>query len=455
VKANKRTLPLIFLLLVLQTACATPQNAGPAYTSTPTQAPASATPTQAQHTPSERPATDAPIPTVTPPRLATATPGNTGILTTLDTSVEIPVCVGAGEPAGEPGAAELQGTLVYQPEQFAELKALERPGPAEITIAEHVLAPLGFSPNGEWFAYVPDSASSGSVRDLKEFSVVLISKQGETRTTAVDAQNLAGDLWSEEHFGEIGSNHWINNDLLYITFEAWFTYQNLASFIDNYPAVLDPFSGLWRPDLLEDLPAGYLYDPFDFSPDLKRALYFGSPSGVMLQDLAGQKTLWQDDDFGSYGSELAISEIDWSPDGSQAVVSGVRQSTYERIIYLVTKNGLLLEIIGGTDTPVSYFWPAYFRWSPNGQYLAMYDTSSHEIFILDTISSRYILRCPLRAAQNQAYDFVWSPHNDALLYGTWGEKLRLLELESGQTYELKQGGMPAGWVEDFQFGEGQ
>ena len=92
-KANKRTLPLIFLLLVLQTACATPQNAGPAYTSTPTQAPASATPTQAQHTPSERPATDAPIPTVTPPRLATATPGNTGILTTLDTSVEIPVCV--------------------------------------------------------------------------------------------------------------------------------------------------------------------------------------------------------------------------------------------------------------------------------------------------------------------------------------------------------------------------
>jgi hypothetical protein len=51
------------------------------------------------------------------------------------------------------------------------------------------------------------------------------------------------------------------------------------------------------------------------------------------------------------------------------------------------------------------------------------------------------------------YNFVWSPGNNAILYGTWKEKMRLLDIASGMTYELDQRGIPAGWSEQFMFME--
>jgi hypothetical protein len=374
---------------------------------------------------------------------------------------EIPVCSGKGMLVRSSDEIGIKGTLVFHIDLDGPLAAVHWPGQTETMIAERVHEALGFSPDEKWFAYVPANTNASGESAMARFSVVLIGNDGETIETPVDTQKVADNFSSSFQIQVIGHHHWVTNDLLFITLLAWESSTELVTFIDRFSTLLDPFTGTWRMDLLETLSDLVQSEQFDISPDLQRALYFKLPMSMYIQtnesltlkSMPDQNILWEDPDYWDYGSYHFPSEIRWNPDGSKAVVSGLRASTQERVIYLISRNGIVVKIIGTSNEPADHFYPLLFRWSPNARYLAMFNLLSWEIFIFDTVTNQYLLRCPVLDNEYVPYNFVWSPGNNAILYGTWKEKMRLLDIASGKTYELNQRGIPAGWSEQFMFME--
>jgi hypothetical protein len=356
----------------------------------------------------------------------------------------------------------IKGTLVFHIDLNGPLAAVHWPGQTETIIAERVHAALGFSPDEKWFAYVPDYANASGEGAMERFSIVLIGNDGETIETPVDTHEVADNFSSSFQIQAIGNHHWVTNDLLFITLEAWEPTTELVTAIDRSSTLLNPFTGTLRMDLLETLSDLYPNEQFDFSPDLQRVLYFKlklpksffiTIESLTLKSMADQKILWEDLDYWPFLSYHFFSEIRWNPDGSKAVVSGLRGSTQELVIYLISRNGIVAKIIGTSNEPADHFFSLVFRWSPNARYLAMFNLLSWEIFIFDTVTNQYLLRCPVLDNEYVPYNFVWSPGNNAILYGTWKEKMRLLDIASGKTYELNQRGIPEGWSEQFIFME--
>lgn len=138
--------------------------------------------------------------------------------------------------------------------------------------------------------------------------------------------------------------------------------------------------------MVDVLPNHYDNEHFDFSPDLERGLYFAKYGILVLWDMVHQKALLEDSDFDSFGFYLRPSQVDWSPDGSQVVVSGLRLSNRdEKLYYLISKNGILITDLN--NFPADEFQPVRFSWSPDSRYLAMYNRG-HRMRYLSSILRR-------------------------------------------------------------------
>lgn len=360
---------------------------------------------------------------------------------------EVPVCTGKGSLVPNPD--HFDGTIVYHEDRNEGLFTFHMNNNTETLIAENVFSDLGFSPNGGWLAYIPEIEVNNGKRSLETFPVVLIENNGEIIETTIDTSSLSENISVGTTIGAVELNHWINDALINIILLAWNPNQELVSFIEEVPVVLDPFSGQLRTEMVDVLPNHYDNEHFDFSPDLERGLYFAKYGILVLWDMVHQKALLEDSDFDSFGFYLRPSQVDWSPDGSQVVVSGLRLSNRdEKLYYLISKNGILITDLN--NFPADEFQPVRFSWSPDSRYLAMYNRgASNEIFIFDTQENIYLQKCPILDDDYNVRGLVWNPENSAVLYGDFDNKMRIIEVFSGITYELKQRGIPSGWTEEF------
>lgn len=187
---------------------------------------------------------------------------------------EIPVCSGKGMLVRNSDEIGIKGTLVFHIDLNGPLASVHWPRQTETMIAERVHAALGFSPDEKWFAYVPTYANASGEGAMERFSIVLIGNDGETIKTPVDTHEVTDNFSSSLQIQAIGYNHWVTNDLLFITLEAWEPATELVTAIDRSSTLLNPFTGTWRMDSIRPLSGIVETERFDFSPDLQRALYY-------------------------------------------------------------------------------------------------------------------------------------------------------------------------------------
>ena len=189
---------------------------------------------------------------------------------------------------------------------------------------------IGFSPNGEWFAYVTGNPYEGISQELH-----LISANRDEIVTVPEYELVPTQVGTD--IGNWGA-WWISDRYMGVSARDPIQFYHTRMVI----GILDPFTGKWNNALLEALPA---YEPgpnyphsMAFSPDLKRVLTLAEGTNtvwLVLFDLENERELWRDDRFyeSSFVSGGVGDTVAWSPDGSVVAFGGVEDPAIKNIFY--------------------------------------------------------------------------------------------------------------------------
>lgn len=199
---------------------------------------------------------------------------------------------------------------------------------------------FGFSPDGEWFAYSPIEYSPANEIIFELPKIVLLSANGERIEHTFSVKDFEDELPIEFHFAGFSSySHWINNTTIYAALYSM-TSSSPSHIDDTSFKVLDPFDGIWRKDLLEDLPDGTNWSPKGISPDLTRMLYIGV-EGLALRNLEKDIDIWHDKDlFAGFGALMF-----WSPDSNTVAFANLFESPEYRTVVLISHDGMAKPIM--------------------------------------------------------------------------------------------------------------
>jgi hypothetical protein len=414
--------------------------------------------------------TPAPIPTQTVTPLPTEPeiePQPTATATQEPQVEEIPVCI--SRPSTPEEAFHFQGSLLYfDPSQETSfsidstLTISERP---DLYFSEYDFP--RFSPDGQWAAFIEDVHVNYG-EDLPAISFFLLSSSGERIDHKLDLTGFLEQVPIDLYLSGTGAPHyWINDQFIYVT--LWMSTLPVGS-QNIYPLVklLDPFSGVWREDLLEDIP---YFTPVressnapirymaGFSPDLTRLLYeYRNPQtfkgSVVLWDMVEKQVIWSD-------RKLEIPDgvvVSWSPDS--LIVAYTAYNVPPRMDHRI----FMLDRVGtsGNALPSPPYSPSdlllyNLDWSPDSRYLPLNNfdfisrgfSSAPTVFIYDRLEDRYILECPIGNIGDLPGWIVWSQESRYLFTSNRYEgKLMVIDLLQRQVFSLGLAGYPLAWLPD-------
>jgi hypothetical protein len=324
--------------------------------------------------------TDSKLVVSSTPTLLTKTPENlvketfTATLTRQPTSTPTPMvapsltpttppsisqCTGGDSPNPFPDTIELPGSIVVNDRGQGKsligmpLKVSSLPIPE----TEYIDF-FGVSPNGKWLAYSPYPRFQTEPR-IESLTIVLLSANGERIEHTLDIIHSFPEFGETEHPNGLPvywSGKWINDDLLSV--QIYYLGAPDTTKALGLQAVIDPFQGIWRNEILADYPFR-----FDISPDLTRVLYIQSdPTKVMLWNVNQQIQLWSESAF----VHAFWAFIQWSPDSEIVVYFKVPfDDEADSHVYLADREGQNIFEITDKIYPVPTFEPVYAQWSPS------------------------------------------------------------------------------------------
>jgi WD40 repeat protein len=292
---------------------------------------------------------------------------------------------------------------------------------------------IGFSPDGEWFAYFTGSAYEGY-----PYRLHLISAKGNELTT-IPAYEIV-PIQKGDYAGA-WSVRWLTNHYMLIAISA--PMENCSDRLIY--AVIDPFTGKWNESILENLPdratARGHEGAVAFDQSLSRVLYAANMQGdndfsivsPVLWDTKHQMELWRgrelyDSSF-TYGRRGSAS---WSPDASQVAFVGPENPDFsgelrssQQGIYLLDRSGDSLRVITSFLATKGIFSTGGLSWSPDGRYLAFQlllrtdtnEEATYSIYLYDLETDQVIYLCSRE--QTVYFDTdapVWSPDGHYLAY---------------------------------------
>lgn len=311
------------------------------------------------------------------------------------------------------------------------------------------------SPNGDLFAYYEKSSDT----------VVILENEGNRiMELPADHANLFPAYW-------IDDQRLLLNKGLGIS-----TKGDIPSLF-----ILNPFTNEqeWLfPDYPEQDRDYYYYDwrvtsNLIFNPKLNRVVYpfvLDNQTGLMLRDIDTDREITR-----IYNGAPRGNTPQWSPDGNYFIINapirGSNQSKFMNInddLPYVGGSDLLLVGLNGQIKRLTYFTvstlarESNYVWSPDGRkiaFLQMDLSNSYEpsLMVLDINKGIITDYCQLAEPPLDANnipvslaDPVWSPDGKYLVFTEINEeyqyKVRLLELESGKTWEIAEGVSVMGWM---------
>ncbi len=268
---------------------------------------------------------------------------------------------------------------------------------------------IGFSPDGNWFAYNKSLEQPGRLEPF----VYLLSDQGQTIMTPMPPKSEDETLfWFMT---------WISNGLMMIQYNRIPSSHGTTYLVDSY-TIIDAFTGEEHNELLENLAHWDRWTTPYFSPDMNRAVYITdsrSPLGtsLVLWDTEHQSILWyrpfrsvlgvEEDYLGDRGFDQTVF---WAPDGSGFVLTTgepVSENEISYSSYLVDRDGiterLLVSSPSFTDVMV-----LGGLWSPDGRFIYYFHGNS---FVYDLALNQVIDLCA-----NYSTYVAWSPDSTYLAY---------------------------------------
>jgi WD40 repeat protein len=398
------------------------------------------------------------ITTMTPAaQLSTSTGVQTSI-TTLSRLTEtpslgntIPVCPGNGVHLSPSEGFGFSSAIIYQIRGSNKLFAIG--GNPLQSSAIPINAPNGFifigiSPDGNWLAYYPKQYSQDEYPTVKNPAIRLLSSDGTHKEIILNTDELKPLLQDEEQFvGFSTDTYWINNKLIYGTLLANNPDQQTTGSIDHLREIFDPFRGIWRGDLLDNLPQRDTSSSVGISPDLSRALYEGN-NGLTLWDLENNKVIWNNlDILPAYGALIY-----WAPNNSMAVYSQLSEPPDQNGVLLITRDGKVKSIYNSQSSSPNNLIYA-ISWSHDSRYIALIaegDIGSDVIlYIYDTENDKFISQCPITKTTELTPSLYWSP-DDSFVACTGGDSSILIEvIKTGEVFEMVQNGVAYGWSDKF------
>jgi hypothetical protein len=304
-----------------------------------------------------------------------------------------------------------------------------RPFPPESNIEV-----IGFSPSGNWFAYIKEAA--GQPWRSEPF-VYLLSVAGETVKTLMPPETAEGKPY-------LGLT-WISDELLMIQYIS-VPESSLGSYMVDSYSIFNAFTGEARNHLLDSLPDWDEWRTPYFSPDMTRVVYFTQShnqigTSIALWDIDEQAILW----VKPFGSTIGIEEKTigfngfsqaafWSPDSQAFVFTTGGQAAnhaYQYASYLVDRNGLEERLLlSGSDLADVMALGGY--WSPDSRFI--YSTYQ-DTLVYDLATNQVVALCPDYSSNRVA----WSPDSRFLAYDekVGGEHhLLLFNVSNGEVTSL-------------------
>lgn len=367
-----------------------------------------------------------------------------------DISLSIPICPKSGIQTSPSDNFGIPGTIVYQ----KGFQGIYTVGGIPLTYSKLPVDEgqenfaFGFSPNGEWFAFSPLEYTPTNETVFESPKIVLLSANGERIETSFSVEDFADELpVGFRLIGFSGYSHWINSTTIYAALYSGTMTSTSAGTIDDLPKVLDPFAGVWREDLLKDLPEGAKSFPKGISPDMTRMLYMGG-DGLFLKDWEKGVDIWHNKDlFAGFGALMF-----WSPDSETVAYANLYDSPESRTVVLISRDGRAKPIMGPTLS-LSELLVMDLRWSPDGRYLALLawkeEGKELSVFIYDFEAEKYISQCPIAKYTSRGAKLIWSPNNKYLAYAALDYPLIIMDVESGETIKLADGARAVGWSDKF------
>jgi hypothetical protein len=374
----------------------------------------------------------------------------------------IPICKQKGSPFSPPEGFGLNGSIVYLDNSMdifysvggMPLKYSKLPIPESTKYQV-----IGFSPNGEWFAYSSKSKEEGG--KITSLDMNLLSSSGEKRAIKAPFDifvSHSGEQMQVTGWSTI-DRRWLNNNLIFL-----YVYLNSSSseIGSDFPGILDPFLSIWRDDLINAVQDGNYNHDIKFSGDLTRVLYT-SNKGIVLRnlDLKSMKLIDNNKQLIQSGVGPSGPFFEWAPDNTRFVY-GLKVSTPEyRKIIMMTRDGELIKEI----FPPQYsnqaliFLPGALDWSPDSKMIAMtgeiYNTDTKVVetkilYVYNVAAGDFVYQCPLSYYDSLPSSF-WSPDSRYLvpLAKNPSSPILLYEINTGDVIKLVEQGTVVGWSDKF------
>lgn len=259
--------------------------------------------------------------------------------------------------------------------------------------------PVGFSPNGQWFAYATGLPSKGET-----VSIHLLSASGQEQSRVLPSlvppqEGTGAGTWAWARW--IGDGHIL----------AQIYRQNDPR--DLIFAVLDPLMGQWRHNLSNEVSAPSARTSFAVSPDLTLVVYTVTENTLVLWDLTNQRDLWQlNDFFDTFLSEAGSRTVSviWNADSSWFVfndmeLEGDASDLTAYRVYRVDRDGAHI-------TTISKHGMWNLALSPDGRYLV--GRTEEGLHIYDVRLAKQVAICPI-VTGGRLIPF-WSPDGRHLAY---------------------------------------
>ena len=396
-------------------------------------------------------ATNMVIPQPTVGLTSTWTPSPTPI-----TIGEIHTCQGEGVPAPLPDEFGFEGTMLYISDW-----GMYTVGGIPLIFSSEPIFDFGvgwlgdtFSPNGEWLIYRPAISTIG-----------LVSYQGDWIENNLDLSDFNALADPGYMISRVRAHSWINNELVH----ALIDFREIGEGDGHYSyfAVLDPFTGNWRNDLVTRVPQGIRGSlGFRLSPDLTRVLYWDDHYDLVLADpRQPEGFIWKDRDYDYYTIEYIPAA--WSPDSQYIAYIGDDFGPRNPLevpgnwwgVFLLSRDGTERVSITPFLRQAGLYFVETLRWSSDSRYLAFVayfegddrlvpeGVERLELFVYDKNSSSFIIRCPIYPESGWTIPQVfWSPGNRYIAYSTRRSlPVNVIDLQTGQVVQIIDHGEVTGW----------
>jgi hypothetical protein len=331
------------------------------------------------------------------------------------TRSSIELCINDGIPSQPPNGFGIDGSIAFRDEgqkivvgSGTPIAYLELPTPSK---QEYEL--LGFSKDGNWFAYTSPMTTieQGNLNP----TIFLVSSQRELSEKRVEITEFTKNM--PDYLKLIGirtqDNQWLNNSLihLYVMYQA----TEGTKTIGFYDSVFDIQKRTWEKKFYNNISKDRAFENISISPDLTRVL-FAEKSGIVLFDEVSHEVLWR------LNKELRNSRVGpiytWQSDSSQAAFATMDEEFQS--FYIIENNGEAIKKIAPPDIVDKewYYSIANLQWSPDGNFLAISSlvtnpenySSISMLLVFDVSKESYVYQCPIRDFSTTPMLF-WSPDN--------------------------------------------